>query len=407
MVYGGGLLLSVLLGGLGAAEEADHAKEEFMAVVSHELRTPLNAVYGWAQMLQAGAPDDPALIARAHDAILRNAHLQVQLIDDLLDFSRITSGKMRLDLQQVDLFVVLLGALDAVRPAAEVKGVEIVTSLEPGTESVTGDPTRLQQVFSNLLMNSVKFTPKGGFVRLLVRHPDSHVEIVVEDSGQGIAPEILPHVFERFRQGDSTSTRAHGGLGLGLALVKHLVELHGGTVVARSPGLNRGATFTVTLPVAPVAPPPEPSWRRATSQPATLDSRSGTVRLDGLRVLVVDADCVAIASAEAILRRAGADVRTCPTGAEGLQVLRSWRPDVLVSDIEMPGENGYALIRKVRDLSAAEGGHTPAIGLSTCGRPQDRLQTVAAGFTMHVPKPVDPGELTTIVAMVASVNGPA
>ncbi len=233
-----------------AAEAADRSKDEFMAVLSHELRTPLNAVYGWARMLQSGELRDDATIARAKDAIVRNADAQVRLIDDLLDLSRITTGKMRLDVRRVDMPGVLSGALDAVRPAADAKGIRIRTTIDPDVGLVTGDPARLQQVVWNLLMNAVKFTPRGGDVNLQLQRVNAHVQIVISDTGQGIAPAMLPHVFERFRQADSSSTRAHGGLGLGLALVKHLVQLHGGTVVAHSDGDGRGATFTVTVPIA-------------------------------------------------------------------------------------------------------------------------------------------------------------
>jgi signal transduction histidine kinase/ActR/RegA family two-component response regulator len=379
------------------AETADRVKEEFLAVLSHELRTPLNAVYGWARMLQRGEIRDEALIARAKDAIVRNADVQVQLIDDLLDLSRISTGKMRLDIRAVDVQAVLQGAVDAVRPAADAKGIRIETTIDPAPGSVTGDPGRLQQVVWNLLMNAVKFTPRGGRVRLRLTHVDSHLEIVVSDTGQGIAPEMLPHVFERFRQADSSSTRMHGGLGLGLALVKHLVELHGGTVMAMSDGPGQGATFIVRLPVGVADVPVESAPR----YPDADESIADIVRLDGLRVVVADDDRDAIMLAEAILKSAGAEVRTCLTAADALDWVRRWRPDVLVSDIEMPGEDGYSLIRNVRALGPEEGGDTPAIALTAYGGSQDRLRSLAAGFTMHVPKPVDPGELTAIVAGVA------
>ncbi len=382
------------------AETADRAKEEFLAVLSHELRTPLNAVYGWARLLQGGELRDEALVARALDAIVRNSDVQVQLIDDLLDLSRIASGKMRLDVKSLDMEDVVRGALDAVRPAADAKLIHIETVLDPGAGLVHGDPSRLQQVVWNLAMNAVKFTPRGGRVLLLLRRADDHVELVVRDTGQGIAPDVLPHVFERFRQADSSSTRRHGGLGLGLALVRHLVELHGGEVAASSEGEGRGATFTVALPAAdaevpaePVTPPPPHDASDAVSAPATQ-------RLEDVRVLVADDDKDAVALAEAILTRAGAQVRTCLSAADALDQLQRWRPDVLVSDVEMPVEDGYSLIRKVRALGEAEGGNTPAIALTAYGRAQDRKRALAAGYVMHVPKPVDPGELTSIVASV-------
>jgi signal transduction histidine kinase len=380
-----------------SAEAADRAKEEFLAVLSHELRTPLNAVYGWSKMLQAGELDDPAIVKRAVDAIVRNADVQVQLIDDLLDLSRISAGKMRLDIRTVEVDKVLQAALDAVRPAAEAKGIQLETDLDPRAGPVRGDAARLQQIAWNLLMNAVKFTPKGGLVRLRLYGAHSHVKIVVSDTGQGIAPEVLDHVFERFRQADSSSTRTHGGLGLGLALVKHLVELHGGTVLAESAGTGRGATLIVTLPVA-AADVSEEREKRSLSGAQPIQPIAGTARLDGARVLVVDDDGDAVKLAEAILAAAGAQVRSCSRAADALELLREWRPDVLVSDIEMPGEDGYALIRKVRALDPAQGGGTPAVALTAYGRTQDRHRSLEEGYSMHVPKPVDPGELTAIVA---------
>jgi signal transduction histidine kinase/ActR/RegA family two-component response regulator len=384
-----------------AAESADRAKEEFLAVLSHELRTPLNAVYGWARMLQAGDLDDEALVTRALDAIVRNADVQVQLIDDLLDLARIASGKMRLDVRPFDLEKVLQGALDAVRPAALAKSVRIEPLLDPSAGPVTGDPARLQQVVWNLLMNAIKFTPKGGRVQLRLQRVSSRVEIVVSDTGVGIAPDVLPHVFERFRQADSSSTRSHGGLGLGLALARHLVELHGGTVVAHSEGVGRGATFVVTLPVAIVDVPAGLVARAHPPSPSAADL-SSVVRLDGVRVLLADDDEEAVSLADAILTHAGAELRTCLGAGEALDLLRRWRPDVLVSDIEMPGEDGYSLIRRVRALASGEGADTPAVALTAYGRTQDRVRSLAAGYNMHVPKPVDPGELTAIIASVAS-----
>ncbi|HTK92312.1 MAG TPA: ATP-binding protein [Verrucomicrobiae bacterium] len=391
------------------AEAADRAKEQFLAVLSHELRTPLNAVYGWARMLQAGQLDgDDA--TRAVEAIVRNADMQVQLIDDLLDVSRIVSGKMRLDVRAVDLAAVLQDALDAVRPAAEAKAIRVQRVLDPRAGPVMGDPARLQQVLWNLLMNAVKFTPKGGRVQVHLQRVNSHVEIMVSDTGQGIASEVLPYVFDRFRQSDSSSTRAHGGLGLGLALVKHLVELHGGSVLARSAGEGMGATFVVSLPLS-IAELPEHRAPRVHPSALSAAPLPGIVRLDGLRVLVVDDDPEAVALGLAILTGAGAEVRSCLAAPDALTVLRQWRPDVLVSDIEMPVEDGYALIAKVRALGADEGGRTPAVALTAYGRMQDRMRSLAAGYTMHVPKPVDPGELTTIIASVAMrppthVSGP-
>ena len=385
----------------GAAEAADRAKDQFMAVLSHELRTPLNAVYGWAKMLHGGTVRDAAVVARAQGAIVRNADIQVRLIDDLLDLSRITSGKMRLDLRQVDMHGVLEGALDAVRPAAASKTIQIQTRLDPDVGPVVGDPARLQQIVWNLLMNAVKFTAAGGRVQLALQHRDSHVEIIVSDSGQGIEAAMLPHVFERFRQADSSSTRTHGGLGLGLTLVKHLVELHGGAVAAESGGVGQGARFIVTLPVALAEVPTESAAAPDSNAPA-VEALHRIVRLDGVRVLVADDDSEALALADVILTSAGAQVKTCISASAALDLVRRWRPDVLMSDIEMPGEDGFSLVRKVRSLRPDEGGETPAIAVTAYGGPQDRLRALAAGFNMHVPKPVDPGELTAIIAGVAN-----
>jgi PAS domain S-box-containing protein len=381
------------------ADAANHAKDEFLAVLSHELRTPLNAVYGWARMLRAGELREAAE-KRALEAIERNANAQVQLIDDLLDVSRIVTGKMRLTVRPVDLRTVVEAALDTVRPAAEAKGIRIQSVLDSRAASITGDPDRLQQVVWNLLMNAVKFTPKGGRIQAHLQRVDSRVEIVVSDTGQGIAPEILPLVFDRFRQGDSSSTRTHTGLGLGLALVKHLVELHGGTVGAHSAGEGRGATFIVTLPLSIAEIPAGPTPRLHPTATSTVFGPPAA-RLDGLRVLVVDDDPDALELVHAILSKAGAAVTTCRSAPEALEIFQQERPDVLVSDIEMPEEDGYSLIRKVRALDAAQGARTPAVALTAYGRKEDRVRTLTSGYSMHVPKPVDPGELTTIIASVA------
>ena len=384
----------------GEAEAANRAKDEFLAVLSHELRTPLNAVYGWARMLRAGQiPADAT--ERGLDAIVRNANAQVQLIDDLLDISRVITGKMRLDVRPVDLRTVIDAALDSVRPAADAKELRVQTVLDPRAGPITGDPDRLQQVVWNLLMNAVKFTPKGGRVQIHLQRVNSHVEIVVSDTGRGMSADVLPFIFDRFRQADSSSTRTHAGLGLGLALVKHFVELHGGAVTAHSPGEGMGATFVVTLPVAIAEIPAGPVPREhPTATPLGLSTAAA--RLDGLRVLVVDDDRDAVDLASAILTQAGAVVKACASASEAFQAVQDWRPDVLVSDIEMPGEDGYALIRRIRALEGEGQGRMPAVALTAYGRMQDRMQALTAGFNMHVPKPVDPGELTTIIASVAA-----
>ena len=378
------------------AEASSRAKDEFLAILSHELRTPLNAVYGWARMLQAGQLDEAAA-ARALDVIVRQSNAQVQLIDDLLDVSRIISGKMRLDVRPVDLKAVVESAIDAVRPAADAKAIRLGAALDPRASSVSGDPDRLQQVVWNLVTNAVKFTPRNGRVDVRLDRTETNVQLVVQDSGRGISPQVLPFIFDRFRQADSSATRSHAGLGLGLALAKNLVELHGGTVTAHSEGEDKGATFVVMLPLAGTAR----GGPRA-APPRAMQASSATADLSELRVLVVDDDIDALELATTILVGAGAEVRTCRSAVDGLKTLYDWRPHVLVSDIEMPGEDGYSLIRKVRALSSTDGGRTPAIALTAYGRSQDRMKALTAGFNMHVPKPLDPGELTAIVASLAS-----
>jgi signal transduction histidine kinase/ActR/RegA family two-component response regulator len=378
-----------------AAEAADRAKDEFLGVLSHELRTPLNAVFGWGRMLQTGQLRDEEAAARARDAIVRNARVQLQMIDDLLDLSRITSGKMRLEVRPLDLHEVISSAIEAIRPAADAKQIVVATDVQHPVPAMTGDPGRLQQVTWNLLMNAVKFTPVGGRIDVAVARADSQVQVIVRDTGEGIAPEVLPHVFERFRQGDSSSTRPHGGLGLGLALVKHLTEMHGGRVEAASPGQGHGATFTVTLPIR------VDTVGRGLEEPDTSDNVANVdarlTRLDSIRIVVVDDDAESLQLAVTVLTAAGADV-TCGVSAdEGLSLVRELRPDVLISDVEMPGENGYSLIGRVRALGIERGASTPAIALTAYGRPHDRARAIAAGYNLHITKPVDPASLTAFV----------
>jgi PAS domain S-box-containing protein len=387
------------------AEAASRAKEEFLAVLSHELRTPLSAVYGWARMLRSGQLQAEAA-ERALDVIVRNVETQAQLIDDLLDVSRIIAGKMRLDVRPVDLEAVIRAAIDSVRPAADSKEIRLQCVLDPRAVAVTGDPDRLQQVVWNLLINAVKFTPKRGRVQVRLQRANSHVEIVVSDTGQGIGAEQLYHLFERFYQADSTSTRSHTGLGLGLALVRHLVELHGGRVRADSPGEGQGATFTVELPVAIVHREQEGEARVHPTARAALPGAPGP-SLRGLRVLVVDDDRDSLELVHTILVGLGAEARECVSASEGLKVVQEWRPQVLISDIEMPGEDGYTFIRKVRALEVSQGGKTPALALTAYGRVEDRLRTLSAGYSMHVPKPVDPAELGVIVGSLAGRSSEA
>jgi CheY-like chemotaxis protein len=378
-------------------------------MLSHELRTPINAVFGWARTLRAGqVPVEQK--EHALDAIERNAHAQVQLIDDLLDVSRIISGKMRLDVRAVDLTAVVEAALDSVRPAAAGKRIRLEATLDPRTGPLMGDPDRLQQIVWNLLANAVKFTPKEGRVQIRLQRVNSHVEIVVSDTGQGIPPAVLPVIFDRFRQGEPGGLQREGGLGLGLALalVRHLVEAHGGSVRAQSAGEGQGATFVVKLPVALGTVDTGESDRVHPTARVVTPFHTRPV-LAGLRVLVVDDEMDALDLATAILTAARAEVRTCQSAAEALRVSQDWRPDVLISDLEMPGEDGLSLIRRIRALGPNEGGKVPAVALTAYGRVEDRLRTLSAGFNMHVPKPVDPSELTTIVASLAGreVPGPA
>ncbi len=382
-----------------AAEAANSAKDQFLSTLSHELRTPLNAVYGWATMLERGQLGAEQA-QRALQIILRNVNAQVRLIDDLLDLSRVASGKLRLAVQPVDLQRVVEEALDGIRPAAAAKNIRLQPVLASPGGPVSGDPDRLQQVVWNLLSNAVKFTPKGGRVQIQLQRVSSHVELLVSDTGQGIQPDLLPYVFDRLRQGDSSSTRSHGGLGLGLALVRHFVELHGGIVFAESPGEGRGATFVVKLPLMTA----RPAELAAERTPPTFQ-RASAQSLAGLRILVVDDDPTAVDLNREILSQAGAEVRGCTSGTDALQILQQWRPAVLVSDIEMPGLDGYTLLRQIRALDPDQGGKTPAVALSAYDRPEDRVRSLRAGFNFHVSKPVEPDELTAIVASLAGRVG--
>lgn len=380
------------------AEEATRAKDEFLAVVSHELRTPLNAMLGWARLLKDGKLDE-SKGARALDTIVRNAESQNQLIEDLLDFSRIISGKIRLNVGQVDLDSLTDAALDGVRPAAAAKGITLQAVLDPRAGPVSGDPERLQQVLWNLLSNAIKFTPKGGRVQLRLERVNSSVEITVSDTGQGISAEFLPYVFERFRQADHTTTRQHRGLGLGLAITKHIVELHGGTIRAVSPGEGQGASFIVRLPVM-IVHDAEHVSDVATAQQSVLSKVPVTElpRLDGVRVLIVDDERDTRGLMVTILTQRGALVQAASTVAEALEMLYLNKQDLPVSDIEMPDEDGYSLIRKVRVLAEGQGGKIPAIALTAHARASDRLRALSAGFQLHIAKPVEPAELVLAIA---------
>jgi hypothetical protein len=333
--------------------------------------------------------------------------VQTQIIEDLLDMSRIVSGKIRLDVQRLELAGVVRAAVETVRPAADAKGIRLQTVLDPHAGPVSGDPNRLQQVFWNLLTNAVKFTPKGGRVQVLLERVNSHLEVSVSDTGEGIAPEFLPHVFDRFRQADASTTRRHGGLGLGLAIVKQLTELHGGSVRVKSGGIGLGSTFTVALPLMVLHPEPDLAEleRRHPSAGGNPGVADTCVKLDGVKVLVVDDEPDARWLVQRLLEDCRAVVTTAASAAEALERLRAERPDVLVSDIGMPGEDGYSLIRKVRGLGAAGGGDVPAIALTAYARAEDRMKAMLAGFEQHVVKPVEPVELITLIAILAGRAG--
>jgi signal transduction histidine kinase/ActR/RegA family two-component response regulator len=374
----------------GAAESANRTKDEFLATLSHELRTPLNGILGWTVMLRAGQLQGDA-VARALAAIERSARAQSDLIEDLLDISRIMTGKVHLDLRPLDVAQAVEAAIDAVRPTAAARRVELVSDL--ASAPIVGDSRRVQQIAWNLLSNAIKFTPSGGRVSVRLTSTDETATLVVADTGQGITADLLPHVFDRFRQGDSTTTRHHPGLGLGLALVKHLVDRHGGTVTAESAGADRGATFTVRLPQAPAVVPATSAAGVATAA-AAVDARI----LDGVRLLLVDDDPDSRDLFSRVLEIAGAEVQTASTVAGALESFVAARPAVLISDIAMPGEDGYALIGKIRGFPAREGGLIPAIALTAHSGSDDRLRALAAGFQMHLAKPVDPMALTLAVA---------
>ena len=388
------------------AENANRLKDDFLAVLSHELRTPLTAVLGWSKMLLDGHVAE-GMRAGALTSIYRNAKSQAQLIDDLLDISRIVTGSLRIDARPVELSSIVEAAVAGVRPEASAKGLDLQTRLDRLAGTVTGDAHRLQQVVWNLLSNAIKFTPSGGLVEVRLSRAGSTVEVAVRDTGQGIAPDFLPHVFERFRQADSSTTRRHGGLGLGLSIVRHLVELHGGTAHVESAGRGQGSVFRVVLPAAArgsnggeVVGESTPTLTGGAPPPA-LHS------LEGLKVLVVDDDADARQLLAEILSRCGAQVRTAASLSKALEVLGLWVPHVLLSDIGMPDGDGYALIERVRALPAEQGGTVPAAALTAYAGAEDRARSLASGFQLHVAKPVEPAELAAVVASLAGRAGVA
>ncbi|HEY3122211.1 MAG TPA: ATP-binding protein [Vicinamibacteria bacterium] len=376
---------------------ANHLKDDFLSTLSHELRTPLNAILGWSTLLHGGnlSAEDQT---RAIGAILRNTEAQNRLIAEILDMSRMASGKLRIEVESVDLPAVIERAVETVAPAARAKQVRLRTILDPAAGPVSGDAQRLQQVVWNVLSNSIKFTPRGGQVEVRLERVDSHVEIAVQDTGIGISADFLPHVFELFRQADSSPSRQHGGLGLGLALAKHLVELHGGTIEASSPGDGGGTLVRVKLPLRVVHPSEQPGAARGPAE-ATTPTAGG--ELEGVKVLVVDDDPEAQSLLRTVLERSGATVIVAPSAARGLVELSSRRPDVLVSDIGLPGEDGYALIRQVRALPPDLGGRVPAAAVTAYARAEDRLNALQAGYQVHMAKPLVPAELIAAVRSLA------
>ncbi len=384
------------------AERIGRMKDEFLATLSHELRTPLNAMLGWSHILLSGK-SKPQDTQRGLEAIARNARAQTRLIEDLLDMNRIVSGKVRLDVQPTDLASVIDAALDSVRPSADSKEISLLAHIDARIGPVSGDPNRLQQIVWNLLSNAIKFTPKGGTVTLRLDRIDSHVEVTVVDTGIGIEPAFLPQVFDRFRQADSSTTRRHGGLGLGLSIVKHLVELHGGTVRADSAGDGKGASFVVSLPLPSIKAEPMVGDECKHADSGLVGAGAEiSARLDNVNVLVVDDEQDARELIENVLLQSGARVWTAGTADEGLTIIGAQRPDIIVSDIGMPGKDGYEFIREVRGLGPLAGGRTPAIALTAFARSEDRTRAMIAGYQVHISKPIEPGEL---VATVASLTG--
>ena len=381
------------------AEAASRSKDEFVAMISHEIRSPLNSILGWAQMLRRGKLDQ-AESERATEIIERNARAQSQLIEDLLDVSRVITGKLTLNVRSLELAQIIEAAMDSIRPAAEAKSIQLRARLNSRDSLVLGDPNRLQQIVWNLLSNAVKFTPRHGRVEVGLEHVDSHFQITVSDSGVGISPEFLPFVFDRFSQANTSTERKYGGLGLGLAIVRHLVELHGGTAKADSPGEGQGATFTVTLPVKAIREEMG-ELERAAPSPGYADSLTDAITLDGLRVMIVDDEAEARDLLTAMLTRRGAEVKACGSAAEALEEIERWRPSVLVSDIGMPGEDGYTLIGKLRTLGPERGGGVPAVALTAYARSEDRMRALTSGFQVHVPKPIEAGELVVVIASLA------
>lgn len=387
------------------AEDACRLKDEFLATVSHELRTPLTAIMGWTHLLRGDTLDKTSR-THALEVIERNAKSQAQLVEDILDVSRVITGKLRLNVAPVDAASIINAAIDSVQLAAETKSIQLGVTLDPSARHIAGDAGRLQQVVWNLLSNAIKFSPSGGRVDVRLERCGSVVQISVSDTGDGISPDFLPFIFDRFRQADGSSTRRHGGLGLGLSIVRHLVELHGGAVRAESAGEGRGATFTISLPLPVNSERTQSSWHKPTPRMDESDDASlkQLPSLEGLRVLLVDDDKDTLAMLTAVLSQYQATVQTASTVAEALEAMRWYKPDVMVSDLAMPDEDGYSLISKVRAIESEMGRRTHAVALTAYVRIEDRTRALSAGFNMFVPKPVEPAELITAIANLAELR---
>jgi PAS domain S-box-containing protein len=382
------------------AERASGLKDEFLATLSHELRTPLNAVLGWANILRLGKlPEEEC--AHGLEIIERNARVQAQIIEDLLDMSRIISGKTRLEMQRIELSTVLSQSVETLRATAEAKGVHLLCDIGPFDGAISGDPNRLQQVFWNLIHNAIKFTPKGGEIHVALKRVESRAIVDIIDTGEGIAPEFLPYIFNRFQQGDASATRRHGGLGLGLSIVKQLVELHGGAVSATSRGTSQGSTFTVNLPLAEVYTEPNkehPFLRAAPRESQPLPE----VSLANVHVLIVDDEPDGRELVKRLLEIAGASVSMAGSASEAMESVLERPPDVLVCDLAMPGEDGYSLIRRLRALEESRQRGIPALALSAYARLEDRTKAIRAGFQNHLAKPIDASELLAVVSSLAA-----
>lgn len=401
-----GRAMAIQVGELGAertkrveAERIGRIKDEFLANLSHEIRTPLNAILGWAELLRPGESSVEDL-SEGLDVIRRNARAQARLIEDLLDMSRIVSGKLRLDVQRVELADVIAAAVEVVHLAAEAKGLRIEVVVDPLAGPVSGDPARVQQMVWNLLSNAVKFTPRGGKIQVTVERVNSHIELSVSDTGQGLDPAFLPHVFDRLSQGEQPLTKHQRGLGLGLAIVKSLAELHGGSVRAKSGGIGQGSTFIVALPISVVRSLTADESREHPAAVIEGDDPPSP-DLSGVHVMVVDDDPDARKLIKRVLEKCGATVTTCESGTECLDALTARAPDVLITDIGMPGMDGYSLIRAVRARRPEDGGATPAVALTAHARSEDRRRAMLSGFDIHVARPVEPRELVAVVARLA------